>query len=329
MRTQRLLAKDFFSSIAPMVRDGGVCPDTEEGKTEILDFLDLACFEVHKRLDSEGTLFEWYSDVQQGCFALPQECREARQIGINGLPLLQRSQFYIGKIATGGGFEGDCGPWECRDLGDFYIPQYLPKVNGIRIALVALDNADAGKEVVVEVTNQYGTPVKQTLTLLADGAPVVMDEVAFDVTYFKKPKTYGSVSLQVQYDNGQRFIFCQYHPDTEEGLFRRKQLPQRFWGCNIVRILGKTRYVNITDPEQIVPYNDRIAIGWACSATAAWRRRDYETFAKHINAALECLRQQMKDGDSPSNVRQIKVITGLSQPSLRWQGGMAGGRWGW
>lgn len=325
MLAQRTLAKDMFSVIAPFVRDSGVCPTTEAGIAEMLRYLDVTCFNLHKRLDSEGTLFEWYVDVNQGCFALPQECREARQIGINGLPLKQRSEFYIGKVATGG-MEGCCGPWECRDLGDFYIPQYLPKARGIRIALVAFDDADAGKEVTIEVTNEHGVPVREVLTLQAQQQPAVMDAVAFNVTFFKKPKTLGVVSLQLQYDNGQRFFFCNYHPNTEEGLFRRKQFPQRFWGCNIARILGKTRYVKIDDPDQVIPYNDPLALGWAVAATSAFFRRDHEDYAAKMILALQELKKQMEDGDSASNVKQVTMISGTTQPSQGWQSGGAWGR---
>lgn len=319
MQTQRTLAKHMIPLVAPKVLDSGVCADTDSGKAIVLENMNLACHELHKRLDSEGTLFEWYVPVYSGCFALPQDCREARQIGINGLPLRQRSEFYIGKVYAGSAREGCCGPWECRDLGDFYIPQYLPKVRGIRIALVALDDADAGKEVTIEITNEYGTPVREVLTLQVNQNPAVSDGVAYDVTFFKKPKTQGPVSLQLQYDDGQRFNFCQYHPDTEEGLFRRKQLPQRFWGCNIARILGKVRYVQITDENQIIPYNDPIVVGDACAAIAAWRRNDTEQFQILMLNALNGLKKQMEDGDSVANVKQMNIRTNFANAS--WAGG--------
>jgi len=315
MKTQRTLVRDLIPLVAPKVLDSGVSVCSEEGRRIVVENMNLACQDMHRRLDSEGTLFEWYSDANQGCFALPQECREARQIGINGLPLRQRSEFYIGKVATGQCFDG-CGVWECRDLGDFYIPQYLPKRRGIRIALVAFDDADAGKVVVIEVTNEHGVPVKEELTLVGGGNPVIMTSVAYDVTYFKKPKTQGVVSLQLHYDDGQRFYFCNYNPDTEEGLFRRKQLPQRFWGCNIVRILGKTRYVQITSEDQIVPYNDPLAVGDACAAIAAWRRNDTEQYTVLMTSALEKLKAQMRDADSASNVKQITVRTNFGNPSF-------------
>lgn len=315
MRTQRIRAGDIFESIAPMVLDSGVCATSDQGKAIILDFLNLGCREMHKRIDSEGSLFEWYVPAWQGCFSLPQDCREARQIGINGIPMRQRSEFYIGKVVAGSA-EGCCAPYECRDLGDFYIPEYLPKRRGIRIALVATDERDAGKTVLIEVTNEYGTPVRETLTLKANAEPAIMDAVAYDVTYLYKAKTLGNVRLQLHYDNGQRFDFCFYLPDTQEGLFRRKQLPQRFWGCNQVRILGKTRYVDITSEDDILPFNDPIAIGWACSAMAAWRRRDAETYGNHMLLALEAIKAQMRDADSASNVKQVNVRTYFNNPSL-------------
>lgn len=298
-----------------MVKDSGVCPTTADGKIEILKFLNLSCFNLQKRLDSEGVLNEWYVPVNSGCFALPQECREARQIGINGLPLRQRSEFYIGKIATGP-FEGCCGPWECRDMGDFYIPEPLPKIRGIRIALVAHSDADAGKICTVEVLDEYGTPRRENVTLLPKQEPAIMESVAYDVTYFLKPKTADLVSLQLHFDNGQRLYWAIYHPDTQEGLFRRKQLPRRFLGCNIVRILGKTRFITIDDENQVIPYNDRIAIGFACAATAAWRRRDHVDYADKMLMALQELKAQMQDGQSAGNVRQINVRTNVANPSL-------------
>lgn len=316
MKTQRLVARDAFELVAPMVRDSGVCETTPEGQVEILKYINRACFNLHKRIDSEGTLFEWYVSVDNCCFAMPQDCREIRQIAINGLPMRQRSEFYIGKVATGRAFEGCCGPYECRDLGDFYIPHYLPKVRGIRIALVALDGADAGREVTVEVTNEHGIPCRQTLTLLEKQQATIMDEVAYDVTFFKKPKTFGPVSLQLHYDDGSRFFFCQYLPQTEEGLFRRKQMPQRFLGCNIACILGKTRHTTIDSPDDIIPFNDLQALRFAIMAESALQRRDHQEYAALMLLALGELKAQMQDADSAGVVKQVNVRTNFANPSL-------------
>jgi len=110
--------------------------------------------------------------------------------------------------------------------------------------------------------------VKQDVVLKGAGVPSIMDSVAYDVTYFVKPKTVNTVLMQLAYDDGQRFQFCHYLPDTEEGLFRRKALPRRMPGCNMVKIKGKLRYVRITSEDQILPFNSRLAIGDAVAAVA-------------------------------------------------------------
>lgn len=301
-----------------MVGDAGVCVDNPEGRQRALEHVDLATDNMMKRLDSEGMMFNWYVPVCNQCIALPQDCREARQIVMNGVPLTQRDQWYLGKVCNGWGWNG-CGPAECLDLGDFYIPHPLPKQRGIRIALVALNPADAGTQCEVQVINEYGQPVKETLTLLTDQQPVITEAVAYDVTFFLKPKTRGSVALQLAYDDGQRVQWCEYLPHTMEGLFRRKSIPNRFRGCNIARVVGKLRYDRITSEDQIMPINDRIGMGYAVAAVSAWKRGDIGAYGENMLLALNELKKQMEDGDSAANIRQVKVRTFAANPS--WAGG--------
>jgi hypothetical protein len=299
-----------------MVGDSGVCVDNPDGKQKAIEHLDLGCDNMMKRLDSEGMMFNWYVPVSQNCIAVPQDCREARQIVMNGVPLIQRDQWYLGKVCNGYWGNGSgCGPGECIDLGDFYIPHPLPKQRGIRIALVALNNADAGVECEVQVLNEYGHPIKETVTLLDNQAPAIMEAVAYDVTFFLKPKTLGPVALQLHYDNGQRVQWCEYLPHTEEGLFRRKSIPNRFYGCNIARVVGKLRYDRITSEDQIMPINDRIGMGYAVAAISAWNRGDTAAYSENMLLALNEIKKQMEDGDSAANIRQVKFRTDFANPS--------------
>lgn len=320
MATQRTIVSQMLPWIQKMVGDAGVCAEKEPGRTQAIQHIDLACDNLMKRLDSEGMMFNWYVPVQHNCIALPQDCREARQIVLNGVPLTQRDQWYLGKVCNGYTARGSgCGPAECIDLGDFYIPHPLPKQRGIRIALVAMNDADAGKECIVQVLDEHGQAQRQTLTLLANQAPAIMDSVAYDVTFFLKPKTLGSVSLQLHYDDGQRIYWCEYLPHTEEGLFRRKSIPNRFHGCNIARVVGKLRYDRITDENQIMPINDRIGMGYAVAAVSAWNRGDTKAYGENMLLALNEIKKQMEDGDSAANVRQVKIRTNSANPS--WAGG--------
>jgi hypothetical protein len=312
--TQRSIARDLIEDLAPMTNDSGVSVCSATGRAQVLRDLNLGCQALVKRIDSEGLLFDYYIPVNEGCIALPQTIREARYIVLNGVPLRQRDEWYIGKVGNNQ-FNNGCSAAECLDLGDFVIPKSLPKVRGIRIALVATNAADAGKICTVEVTNEYGVPVKEDIMLLGAGAPAIMNSVAYDVTYFLKPKTVGEVSLQLHYDDGQRFYFCHYLPETEEGMFRRKAIPRRFHGCNIAKVKGKMRYIPITSEDQIVPFNDIIALGFAQKAIAAWRRGDDEQYQTKLGEALNELQKQMMDGDSPRNVRQVTFAIQGASPS--------------
>lgn len=316
MATQRTLVSQIGPWVAKFVGDSGVCYTNTEGKQRTIEHIDLATEDILKRLDISGAMFNWYVPVCQNCIALPQDCLEARQVVMNGVPLTQRDQWYLGKVCNGYAARGSgCGPAECIDLGDFYIPHPLPKQRGIRIALVALNDADAGKVCTVQVIDEHGQLQRQDLTLLADQEPVIMDSVAYDVTFFLKPKTLGPVALQLHYDNGQRIQFCEYMPHTEEGLFRRKSIPNRFHGCNIVRVLGKIRYDRITDENQIIPINDRVALGFGVAAISAWQRGDLKAYGENMLFALNELKKQMENSDSASNVRQVKVVTGFARRS--------------
>lgn len=320
MATQRMLARDLIEVLAPMTDDSGVSSCTADGRTQILRDLNLGCEALVKRIDSEGLLHDFYIPVEEGCIALPQTIREVRYIVLNGVPLRQRDEWYIGKVSNNQ-FQNGCSPAECLDVGDFYIPKSLPKRRGLRIALVALNSADAGKTCTVEVVNEYGVPTKQDLILPGNSDPVIMDAVAYDVTYFNKPKTVGAVSLQLHYDDGQRFYFCHYLPETEEGLFRRKAIPQRFLGCNMAKVKGKLRFIPITSEDQIVPFNDSLALGLAQKAIAAWRRGDDEQYQTKLGQAINELQKQMADPDSARNVRQAVFLTqgGTNSNANNWK----------
>lgn len=324
MQANRTTVASMIPWVAPNVQDSGICPDTPEGKQRIIEDIDLGTEMLLNRIDVDGAMFEWRVPVEAGCFALPQDCLEARQLTLNGVPLTQRTDWYLGKVCPAGRGNGCCGPMECIDLGDFAIPTPLPKNRSLRIALVAEDPSDAGVECVIEVINQYGERKQETLTLLANQQPVITESDAVDVTFFQKPRTQGAVSMQIATDaNGQRLYLCSIDAKTEQSQWRRKQLPRQFWGCNILRIVGKIRYIRLQDENDIMPIDNRIAMGLATQAVAAWRRKDLEYMAQALNAASFELFKQMQNADSASNVRQVKWRNNFANPS------QAGGRRCW
>ena len=318
------LVSDVLEAIAPNVDDAGVCATTPDGKRQIIAALDLALDALMKRIDTEGALWTWMVPVTSGCFALPEDCLEARQVFINGASTIQRDKWFQGRLARG---MRDCGlpclP-EIRDLGDFPTPQPLPPFRPIRVSLVAEQDADAGAVVTVEVVNEYGERKKESLTLLAAQEAVTMESPAYEISFVGKPKTSGPVKLYLSYDNGGRYYLCEYGPNVRTGNFRRKKLPQRLCNCAQVHIFGKRRYDRITSENDLIPICDRVALSFAVSAISALRKRDLEDYNAQMTFALNELWKGLENADSASNVAPMQFIAGFgSNPSL------AGGRRCW
>jgi hypothetical protein len=312
---------DVLDDIAPNVGDAGVCiTNNPEGKEEAIRALDLALDALMKRIDTEGGLFMWMVPVTGGCFSLPEDCLEARQVFVNGAATIQRDKWFQGRLARG---MRDCGlpclP-EIRDLGDFPTPQPFPAIRPIRWAFTAEQDADAGKVITAEVLNEYGERKKESLTLLGDQQPVIMESPAYEPTFFGKPKTSGPVKSFLSYDNGARYYLCEYSPNTRVGLFRRKKLPQRLCGCAQVHIFGKRRYDRITAETDLIPICDRIALSWAVSAISSLRKRDDTGYQSNMILALNELWKGLENADSASNVAPVQFISGF--------GGIRGSRKG-
>lgn len=307
----RCLVSDVLEAIAPNVDDAGVCATTAEGKRRIISALDLALDALMKRIDTEGALWTWMVPVMGGCFALPEDCLEARQVFINGASTIQRDKWFQGRLARG---MRDCGlpcVAEIRDLGDFATPQPLPPLRPIRVALVAEQDADAGSQVTVSVINEYGEEKKETLTLLAAQQPVIMESPAYEIVFVGKIKTQGPVKMYLSYDSGQRFYMCEYGPNVRVGAFRRKKLPQRLCGCAQVHIFGKRRYDRITAETDLIPICDRVALSFAVSAIASLRKRDLEDYNAQMTFALNELWKGLENADSASNVAPVQFLSGF------------------
>lgn len=326
MSTPRCIAKNIFTQVAPLAEDAGVCASTPQGKALLLEQIDLAARAVVKRIDTEGMIWDFPVPVYQGCFALPIDCESDRNIFVNGNRAIQRDQWYEGKLAWGRNGQGiDCRT-QCIDQGQFAIPLPLPKRHSMRIAVIAQENGDEGKEVQIEVINQYGNRVKETLILAGAGDFVRTSSMAYDVTLFEKEETVGNVQLQVYYDNGARFqighspVFATYPPKCRQGYFRRKKLPQMQWGCNMVTIKGKLKLYPINNENDILPFEDVLAWRFALAAIDAQTRGEMDDYNTNLAMALNELSRSMQDSDPAGNVAQAKFSSGFgSNPS--WAGG--------
>lgn len=305
---------DVIDAIAPNTDDSGVCATTALGRQRIIRDLDLALEALMKRIDSNGgTLFEWAIPVSGGCFSLPEDCKEIRQVWVNGYTAKQRGFYYQGQIVSG---KNTCGTQCCQseviDLGDFVIPRPLPNIRPIYITLAAESNADAGQVVKVEIINDYGERIVEDLTMLTDQQKVSMSISAKDVTFVGKPQTNGPIKMYLRYDNGQDFYLCEYGPRVQSGAFRRKKLPAWCpYGCNLIRLVGKRRYYRINSINDIIPICDRNALKFAMMAQSSANKRDLQGYNENLSFAVNEILKGLEDADSPGCVQPVTVSSGF------------------
>lgn len=312
MSTPRCIAANIFRWIAPTVLDAGVCPTSDAAKVKILDQMNLIQEAIMTRIDTEGMLYDFPVPVRSGCFALPIDCESDRNIFVNGFPAIQRDQWYEGKLAWGRNNMGvDCR-LQCIDQGQFAIPLQLPKVHGIRIALVAESNGDAGQVVTLEIINPHGDRVTEQVTLVGNGQPALTNTIAYDVTMFNKPQTHGVVQAQIRYDDGTRFPLARYPAKCEHGYFRRKKLPVKMWGCNEVVIKGKLKAYDLTDENDVVPFANRMAWRFGAQAISANTRGENEFYEQNLSMALRELCRSMQDSDPSGNQANMKFRSGFA-----------------
>lgn len=309
----RCTLEDVIFQIAPNTDDTGLCATNAEGQQRIMDELNVALPLLMKRVDTEGAMWNWALPVCGGCFALPDDCLEARQVFVNGFGTIQRDKYWQGTLAVG---QNNCGTqccWpEIIDLGDFPIPQPLPNFRPIYLSVSAESNADAGKEVQIEIVDQYGKRWKEVLVLLPEMQQVPMTVAAVDVTFVGKPLTDGEVRLYANFANGQRFHLCNYGPKVQVGAFRRKKLPTWCAQVNVIRVFGKLRLRKITSLQDILPICDTAALSWALSAVTAMRAKDTTEYNNRLTMAVNELFRELENADSPSNVHPITFMLGAS-----------------
>lgn len=313
----RTLVRDILPQIAQNVGDSGVGLCTPEATAEAIENLSYAVRILQRRCDDDGTLTYWTVPSCGGCFAIPQECLEGRQFFVNGFSASTYDQWYSGTVCGGLRAGTPCcyGP-SIIDVGTFPIPHPFARIKDVRMSLVALSDADAGKTVELEITNIYGDPVRETLTLLPNQQPVKTENFVQDITFFQKPQTEGIVRAEQYFSNNQRLYLCDYEPLTIIGAFRRKRMPSGLCsGCNMVTIKGKRRFIPLTSEYDICPFDDPIALGFALRAVAAWRRgASGDSLAEYNSNLLQAVNEiykQMRDEDSAGNVSRVKFRSGF------------------
>lgn len=308
-------AADVFDFVAPNFGDGGICPNTPEAREQLLTELNNALKILMKRLDAEGTLFTWIVPVYGGIFALPQDCLEVRQAILNGQALIQRDQWYLGKLGMNNcDADRACDGAQLIDHGDgFALPYQWPDIHfDCRLGLMAESDADAGKTVQVRLRDRYGETKEEFIQLLPNQQTAVSDSAVTDVYFTKKPVTEGNVQRFVYYpQTQQRVSIDSLAPGLENVSYRKKQLPRSYYcGSGVLKIRGKRRFQKLLKETDPLPICDEAALAFAFRALAAQRRGEIDAYNTNLTFAINELTREMQNAQSAAAVSQMTFRSG-------------------
>lgn len=293
-------ANSLFDTLAPHIGEGGICVRTEADKQLVIRNLNEALPMLMKRLDAEGTLWSWKVPEHNGCFCLPLDCLESRQVFTDGAALEMHDQWYEGRLS--GYLEGSgCCPGSALiDVGDgFPIPYAWPPHFDARFGVVALNANDAGQVLRVRVTNRYGHEVAEELTLLPDQETVWTESPVTDVRFIKKPVTQGMVGLYIYYPQTDRRIKVTTLPaNITIPSYRKKKMPQGCSCCGEVVIKGKRRFIPIVSEFDSLPICDQDALMFSLHAIAARKRGDLNEYNSQLTFAVNELQKELANTNS-------------------------------
>lgn len=312
-----VLIQDLFEQLSSLTGDSGVCATTEAGKSKIIQQYNIAAPTLIKRLDAAGTIFYWCFRISSGCFWLPEDCLEARQVWLNGRSMDQRDQWFQGRLGIG---LERCAPWNSTgtitcgysqliDQGDgFAIPQPWPNHANTKAAFVAESNGDAGKIVRIRLKNEYGDEVIEEVVLLADRLPAVTKSHVTDIRSIWKPVTDGGVQLHVYYDHkGLRSSFAYYPAWVSNASFRRKTIPGFCpYGGSTILLKGKLRFRPIKKETDEIQITDGQALAFAFMAQTELRKHDRNGYNESMTLAVNELQKQLQNETSPAACGQIQ-----------------------
>lgn len=231
--------------------------------------------------------------------ALPREVKVPIRININGNPSFSRSRMFEFSQATGGTIEGDeVGfAWADRHYAVIQDETKLPD----KVSYLVTDADDAGKTCTIKGRTADG--VIRTETLVgATSTPTESTYTYVDLIRVVREATESEAFLQTS-----EGACARYYADEEEPKYRVIKLSKV---ADSVRILYKKHVPTISDDQDEIPIDSRMAIIQMCKAVRLMSEDKWDEAAKAEDNAIRFLREEQ---DS----RDLGVTTGLLFDSQR------------
>lgn len=306
---------DIIDLIGPFAGEGGICTEgNPDGRALVMKEINGAIPLLLRRLDSQGTFYDYKVIVNSQTITLPMDCLEARQASLNGFPMVQRDEFYQGSI---GSSQCDTGSWSCSgnemiDLGDgFALPYDWPNHFDTRYGLTAVAASDAGKSVHVKFEDQHGVTQEEDIILLPDQQLAVTTLPVRNVQFIRKGQTDGAVRGYIYYpQTGVRVWMGTIPSSVSSPSYRKKKIPHCPCACgSTLLVKGKLRFFPTRSETDEIPFSasNFLSIGYACKSMYASRNGYFDEANAALAAAVNELNKELQDASNDGVVSQISI----------------------
>lgn len=308
-------AADLFPMVAPSMGEGGTCfdPTNQDQIDQFLAAFNRGLPMLMKRIDAEGTLSRWCVPVHGGVFGLPWDCKEVRQVFVDGCEATLRDQWFEGQIGHKlSDCHNVCGSSDLVDMGDGYATPFPWPGNyqDARYGVMAEADSDAGKVVQIKLLDRYGNEYEEEITLLPNQQIASSQRSITDLKFQHKGVTNGAIVGFVTLPHARPQRILRLPPRVQAANFKRKKLPRAACATGgELSIIGKLRFIPLTSQYDTLPICDIAALNFLLQAMSAMDRKDLTAYNAAMEFSLNELRREMSDSQPAGAVSQMRITS--------------------
>lgn len=284
-----------------------------------IEYLNKARRLLWNKTDFSATLEYACLSCIGSCITLPSAYKQVRLAWVGGNPVSLGDEWYVSIPDVGLNPNHSCHS-KLINIGGYHVTfrDYTP--NPYQIALQVESPQDAGTQVTVFATDQYGTKKKEEITLQS-GEYAFSAGLYINILSVIKPRTVGRIRVYA-YDKflNQRLLLAIYQPYDINPHFLKYQL--RGVHCsNILTIQAKKKFYKLADMNEFVEFPTEALI-WAAQAVVSQEQKNQESFTTNLALAVAEVNRESADqvpycGSPIKDLRpndNISLVPGFCRP---------------
>lgn len=307
---------DSVGEVLPFIKGyagtSGTCSDAKA-----LDYLNKASNLLWNKTDFYTTTDYICVCVHDHCLTLPSAYKQIRLAWIGRTPATLGNEWYQSIPQIGLVSECSCSR-QLVDVGGLHVT-FRNYWHPYYVTFQAEDPLDAGTELTVFGTDEYGTAQKEQMALGVAPEKINSEKIFKSVVSIIKPKTRGRVRLYATNRNtGEYLLLAIYQPYDVNPNFKRFKVPKT---CCEIRLLCKRKFVAAVESNDLV-YFPIEALTFAVTAIVGKEARQNSVYVENLQLAIGELNRETADREeptaSPLRLAHSDNVDNLYPPAGEW-----------